>query len=55
MCSPGLYDTVFDVDNDKERAWARGLEPNGFSFDGADNNGVDYALNRYTISQSLLQ
>ena len=55
MCSPGLYDTVFDVDNDKERARARGLEPNGFSFDGADNNGVDYALNRYTISQSLLQ
>ncbi|XP_039814940.1 starch synthase 3, chloroplastic/amyloplastic-like isoform X3 [Panicum virgatum] len=42
----GLYDTVFDVDNDKERARARGLEPNGFSFDGADNNGVDYALNR---------
>ncbi|CAL4997198.1 unnamed protein product [Urochloa decumbens] len=42
----GLYDTVFDVDNDKDRARARGLEPNGFSFDGADNNGVDYALNR---------
>ncbi|KAJ1267644.1 hypothetical protein BS78_07G073200 [Paspalum vaginatum] len=42
----GLYDTVFDVDNDKERARARGLEPNGFSFDGADSNGVDYALNR---------
>nr|CAB3482364.1 unnamed protein product [Digitaria exilis] len=42
----GLYDTVFDVDNDKERARAVGLEPNGFSFDGADNNGVDYALNR---------
>ncbi|WVZ94660.1 hypothetical protein U9M48_040526, partial [Paspalum notatum var. saurae] len=42
----GLYDTVFDVDNDKERARARGLEPNGFSFDGADSKGVDYALNR---------
>ncbi|XP_022683315.1 starch synthase 3, chloroplastic/amyloplastic [Setaria italica] len=42
----GLYDTVFDVDSDKERAWARGLEPNGFSFDGADSRGVDYALNR---------
>ncbi|CAD6265973.1 unnamed protein product [Miscanthus lutarioriparius] len=42
----GLFDTVFDVDNDKERARARGLEPNGFSFDGADSNGVDYALNR---------
>ncbi|KAL6843123.1 hypothetical protein ACP4OV_026836 [Aristida adscensionis] len=42
----GLYDTVFDVDHDKDRARARGLEPNGFSFNGADSNGVDYALNR---------
>ncbi|XP_078433725.1 starch synthase 3 isoform X2 [Wolffia australiana] len=42
----GLYDTVFDVDNDKERAQARGLEPNGFNFEGADPAGVDYALNR---------
>ncbi|XVE87777.1 hypothetical protein DITRI_Ditri19aG0015400 [Diplodiscus trichospermus] len=42
----GLYDTVFDVDNDKARAEAQGLEPNGFSFDGADSAGVDYALNR---------
>ncbi|PUZ50417.1 hypothetical protein GQ55_6G057600 [Panicum hallii var. hallii] len=42
----GLHDTVFDVDTDKERARARGLEPNGFSFDGADSRGVDYALNR---------
>ncbi|KAL0442939.1 UNVERIFIED_CONTAM: Soluble starch synthase 3, chloroplastic/amyloplastic [Sesamum latifolium] len=42
----GLYDTVFDVDHDKERAQARGLEPNGFNFDGADSAGVDYALNR---------
>ncbi|KAH7569482.1 hypothetical protein ACOSP7_012903 [Xanthoceras sorbifolium] len=42
----GLYDTVFDVDHDKERAEAQGLEPNGFSFDGADSAGVDYALNR---------
>ncbi|XP_020268803.1 starch synthase 3, chloroplastic/amyloplastic isoform X2 [Asparagus officinalis] len=42
----GLYDTVYDVDNDKERAQAQGLEPNGFSFDGADTAGVDYALNR---------
>ncbi|RCV29739.1 hypothetical protein SETIT_6G036800v2 [Setaria italica] len=46
----GLYDTVFDVDNDKDRARARGLEPNGFSFDGADSNGVDYALNRAITS-----
>ncbi|RDX77745.1 Soluble starch synthase 3, chloroplastic/amyloplastic, partial [Mucuna pruriens] len=42
----GLYDTVFDVDHDKERAQAQGLETNGFSFDGADTGGVDYALNR---------
>nr|CAB40374.1 Starch synthase isoform SS III [Vigna unguiculata] len=42
----GLYDTVFDVDNDKDRAQVQGLEPNGFSFDGADAGGVDYALNR---------
>ncbi|CAK9176069.1 unnamed protein product [Ilex paraguariensis] len=42
----GLYDTVFDVDNDKERAQAQGFEPNGFNFDGADAAGVDYALNR---------
>lgn len=42
----GLYDTVFDVDHDKERAQALDLEPNGFTFDGADSAGVDYALNR---------
>ncbi|XP_027086051.2 starch synthase 3, chloroplastic/amyloplastic-like [Coffea arabica] len=42
----GLYDTVFDVDHDKERAQACALEPNGFSFDGADAAGIDYALNR---------
>ena len=43
----GLYDTVFDIDHDKERAQAQGLEPNGFNFDGADAAGVDYALNRW--------
>ncbi|XP_022870282.1 starch synthase 3, chloroplastic/amyloplastic isoform X2 [Olea europaea var. sylvestris] len=42
----GLYDTVFDVDHDKERAQVYCLEPNGFNFDGADAAGVDYALNR---------
>ncbi|XP_059624216.1 starch synthase 3, chloroplastic/amyloplastic [Cornus florida] len=42
----GLYDTVFDVDHDKERAEAQGLEPNGFNFEGADTAGVDYALDR---------
>lgn len=45
----GLYDTVFDVDHDWDRAQAQGLEPNGFSFDGADAGGVDYALNRWVI------
>ncbi|XWS18197.1 hypothetical protein CRYUN_Cryun32bG0022300 [Craigia yunnanensis] len=42
----GLYDTVFDVDHDKARAEAQGLEPNGFNFDTADSAGVDCALNR---------
>ncbi|CAJ1941346.1 unnamed protein product [Sphenostylis stenocarpa] len=42
----GLCDTVFDVDHDKARAQAQGLKPNGFSFDGADATGVDYAFNR---------
>ena len=51
LCFSGLYDTVFDVDTDKERAQARGLEPNGFSFDGADSRGVDYALNRQAQSR----
>jgi starch synthase len=46
MNTAGLYDTVFDVDNDKDRAQAQGLEPNGFSFEGADSSGVDYALDR---------
>ncbi|KAG2407001.1 Soluble starch synthase [Vigna angularis] len=42
----GLYDTVFDVDHDKDRARAQDVEPNGFNFDGTDAAGVDYALNR---------
>lgn len=42
----GLYDTVFDVDHDKERAQSQGLVPNGFNFEGADAAGVDYAVNR---------
>jgi len=46
----GLYYTIFDVDNDKDRARSLGLETNGFSFDGADSNGVDYALNRAIAS-----
>ncbi|PIN08579.1 Starch synthase [Handroanthus impetiginosus] len=42
----GLRDTVFDVDHDKERAEALGVETNGFNFNGADADGVDYGLNR---------
>jgi starch synthase len=42
----GLADTVFDLDDDEERAAAQGLAVNGFSFDGADTEGMDYALNR---------
>ena len=42
----GLADTVYDVDHDRERAAEAGLEPNGFSFDGTDAAGMDYALNR---------
>ena len=42
----GLNDTVFDIDDDMERAHAIGMDPNGFSFVGADAAGLDYALNR---------
>ncbi|GFR47418.1 hypothetical protein Agub_g9135 [Astrephomene gubernaculifera] len=42
----GLVDTVFDVDHDEERAGAMGMETNGFSFEGTDFAGMDYALNR---------
>eukprot|EP00889_Picochlorum_renovo_P001028 jgi/Picre1/28058/NNA_001017.t1 len=42
----GLADTVFDIDDDIEKANAAGVETNGFSFDGADSGGLDYALNR---------
>lgn len=43
----GLNDTVFDINDDVERAHASGMEPNGFSFVGADAAGLDYALNRF--------
>ncbi|RZB54670.1 Starch synthase 3, chloroplastic/amyloplastic [Glycine soja] len=33
-----------------DRAQAQGLEPNGFSFDGAAALGVDYALNRAILA-----
>ena len=42
----GLNDTVFDVDDDVDRALYAGMEPNGYSFVGADPAGLDYALNR---------
>lgn len=42
----GLNDTVFDVDNDRGRAEAQGLEPNGFTFEMPDAAGLDYAVNR---------
>ena len=42
----GLNDTVFDVDNDAERAAAAGIERNGYNFDGTAASGVDSALNR---------
>lgn len=49
----GLYDTVFDVDDDRDRAQAQDLEPNGFSFDGADVGGVEYALNRSVMCHTM--
>lgn len=45
---------MFDVDHDKERAQAAGLEPNGFNFEGADQSGVDYALNRSVNMYNLI-
>ncbi|EFJ50113.1 hypothetical protein VOLCADRAFT_58732, partial [Volvox carteri f. nagariensis] len=42
----GLVDTVYDMDHDEDRARAKGMETNGFSFEGTDFAGMDYALNR---------
>jgi len=42
----GLADTVFDIDDDVDKAASRGMEVNGFSFEGSDAAGMDYALNR---------
>ncbi|KAK6124494.1 hypothetical protein DH2020_041775 [Rehmannia glutinosa] len=50
----GLYDTVFDVDHDNERAQACGLEPNGFNFDGADA-AVFSVYTYYSVYPCLLQ
>ena len=49
----GLNDTVFDVDDDKERAVAAGMGTNGYSFEGTDPGALDYGLNRYSLT--LLQ
>jgi glycogen synthase len=48
----GLADTVFDVDDDGERAADAGHIPNGFAFDGTDSNALDYALNRRVLRVS---
>lgn len=42
----GLNDTVFDEDDDEERASSQGMVTNGYNFEGTDAGGVDYALNR---------
>ena len=42
----GLNDTVFDVDDDQERAAAVGMGTNGYSFEGTDPGALDYGLNR---------
>lgn len=49
----GLNDTVFDINDDVERANSSGMEPNGFSFVGADAAGLDYALNRCSPLQAF--
>lgn len=50
----GLNDTVFDVDDDKERAAAAGMETNGYSFEGTDPGALDYGLNRYALNSVLV-
>lgn len=49
----GLNDTVFDVDDDKDRAAAAGMGTNGYSFEGTDPGALDYGLNRYPPSDTL--
>ncbi len=49
----GLNDTVFDVDDDQERAAAAGMGTNGYSFEGTDPGALDYGLNRYTCNPSV--
>lgn len=42
----GLADTVFDMDDDAEKAASAGIPQNGYSFEGTDAGALDYALNR---------
>ena len=48
----GLIDTVFDVDDDRERAYREGLEVNGFSFSGDKDFDIEYALDRAMMMYS---
>ena len=50
----GLNDTVFDVDDDEERAAAAGMGTNGYSFEGTDPGALDYGLNRCSPAQPHL-
>ena len=45
----GLADTVFDLDDDADKAAAAGLPQNGYSFEGTDAGALDYALNRWAV------
>lgn len=42
----GLSDTVFDIDDDEEKAANAGMITNGFVFEGVDGGSMDYGLNR---------
>ena len=48
----GLIDTVFDVDDDVDRAYAAGRQTNGFNFSGDQRHDIDYALDRAMMMYS---
>ena len=48
----GLIDTVFDVDDDRERAYREGIDCNGFSFSGDQDYDIEYALDRAMMMYS---
>jgi len=48
----GLRDTVFDVDEDVDRARMEETEPNGYAFDGAQAHDIDAALDRAMMTYS---